>query len=113
MILLCFVVSRQLSLLRYHAPPYDGIKRFRDPSVRLSVSPACLGQLGAQRLGQGTRAVRIADPSAHGRRSQARTKQFDTGPANPFPSLSIPLHFPFPFPPLPLPRPSLGLLKYS
>ena len=36
-------------------------------SVRLSVPPG----LGAQRLCQATRAVRTADPSAHGRRSAA------------------------------------------
>ena len=36
-------------------------------SVRLYVQPG----LGAQRLCQATRAVRTADPSAHGRRSAA------------------------------------------
>ena len=48
------------------------------PSVCLSVPPGLgvisvisLGQLGAQRLGHITRAVRTEDPSAHGRRSAA------------------------------------------
>jgi len=40
-------------------------------SVRPSVPPARLRQLGTQRLGQATRPVRTADPSAHGRRFAA------------------------------------------
>jgi len=36
------------------------------PSVCLSVCPSHLGQLGTLRHGQTTRAVRAADPSAHG-----------------------------------------------
>ena len=40
-------------------------------SLRLSVCRSHLGQLGVQRLGQATRAVRTADLSAHGRRSAA------------------------------------------
>jgi len=42
-----------------------------DAAIRPSVCLSHLGQLGAQRLGQATRAVRTADPSAHGRRSAA------------------------------------------
>ena len=44
--------------------------RCRSPSVCPSVGPT-LGQLGAQRLGQATRAVSTADTSAHGCRSAA------------------------------------------
>ena len=55
----------------YYAPRrMGGIKHCRDPSVRLSVPPGP-GQLGAESLGEATRAVRTADPSAHGRRSAA------------------------------------------
>ena len=46
-------------------PPYGGIKQCRDPSIRPFVCLSHVGQLGAQRLGQATRAVRTADPSAH------------------------------------------------
>jgi len=46
------------------SPAEGGIKRRRDPSVRPSVCPI-------QRLGQATRAVRNADPSARGHRSAA------------------------------------------
>jgi len=42
-----------------------------DAAISLSVCLSHLGQLGAQRLGPATRAVRTADPSAHGRRSAA------------------------------------------
>ena len=62
----------------YHVPAVRGIRRCRDPSVRPYVCPTWPrrsahrpGQLGAQRLGQDTAAVRTADPSAHGRRSAA------------------------------------------
>jgi len=41
------------------------------PSVCLPVCRSHLGQLCAPRLGQASRAVRTADPSAHGRRSAA------------------------------------------
>jgi len=51
----------------YYAPPPRSVH----PSVCLSVCRSHLGQLGAQRLCQATRAVRTADPSAHGRRSAA------------------------------------------
>jgi len=54
--------------LVYYAPAVAGIKRSRNSS-RPSVCLSRQGQLGAQRLGQATRAVRSADPSAHGRRS--------------------------------------------
>jgi len=54
--------------LVYYAPAVAGIKRSRNSS-RPSVCLSRQGQLGAQRLGQATRAVRTADPSAHGRRS--------------------------------------------
>jgi len=56
--------------LVYYAPAVAGIKRSRNSS-RPSVCLSRQGQLGAQRLGQATRAVRTADPSAHGRRSAA------------------------------------------
>ena len=49
--------------------PRRGEGVLSDAAVRPSVCLSHLGQLGAQRLGQATRAVRTADPSAHGRRS--------------------------------------------
>ena len=54
-----------------YVPAVRSIKRCRDPSVRPSVRLSHLGLLGAHRLGQATRAVRTADPYAHGRRSAA------------------------------------------
>jgi len=53
----------------YYAPTVGGA--LSDAAIRLSVCLSHLGQLGAQRLGQATRAVRTADPSAHGHRSAA------------------------------------------
>jgi len=52
-------------------PAVGGIKRCRGLSVPPSLGAARIGQLGAQGLVQATRAVRTADPSAHGRRSAA------------------------------------------
>ena len=43
----------------------EGIKRCRDPSVRLSVPCGRQGLLGAQRHHQAARAVQTADPSMH------------------------------------------------
>ena len=67
----CFKPSKLLSasvpLMLLCPSAVGGIKQCRDPPVRLSVPPA----LGARRLGQTTRTVRTADPSAHGRRSAA------------------------------------------
>ena len=51
--------------------PAVGGGALSDAAISLSVCLSHLGQLGAQRLGPATRAVRTADPSAHGRRSAA------------------------------------------
>ena len=71
-------VKITLTSCYYVPPPYGALSDAVCPSVRLSVCSSHLGQLGAQRLGQlgaqhgqATRAVRTADPSAHGRRSAA------------------------------------------
>ena len=63
-------VKITLTSCYYVPPPYGALSDAVCPSVRLSVCSSHLGQLGAQH-GQATRAVRTADPSAHGRRSAA------------------------------------------
>ena len=62
-----YIDSNTVCLIRYYAPPAmgEGIKRCRDPSVRLSVPCGRQGLLGAQRHHQAARAVQTADPSMH------------------------------------------------